>query len=456
MPTSPRFPAALLGAALLLAAPASAAQTLRLPLTVPVPSALPVRAKSLPLSAAFSRTATTPNCVANAFELPGQAWHTDLTGGGISLDAQTLDARPPTFDALYGFPPTWLDGRAADHEVLVIDHFAPAPMALLTGQGVQTLPLNHGALVEAHLRALLESAGFTLLSRQPLRYGRAGRTVTLSRLDLATQVYRTKGLTAGPVPSVVLAQAMTRQLQPTGKSVVPTDLVVNMSFAMIPCQAMTVFRDIRQTWAAAAPPRRYTLNTFLQDVARESGVGITDVQRELTTVSETEPLKRTVADLAAQRRERGASFVAVSSSGNFGLKYATAPGAFPDVISAGLQSWNRQPATDLDGQVWPDAADVTVAGEWFTLPADQLARFCRDGGTCVTDDVLQAPQRYAAFAYRGTSFAAPTLSLFLALQQGRASPCFTPTSTGYRPIQKAEPESPRPAFDFAQAWTACR
>jgi Subtilase family len=437
----------------------AAALTLRLPTNVPVPSAT-TRTKSLPLSQAFSRMPSTPNCLANAFEMPGQAWHTDLTGGGIRLDAQrpdtqTSDTRPPTFEALYGFPASWLDGGSSDSELMVIDHFAFAPLKIRTATGEQTLMLNHGALVEAHLRSILDSAGFTVRSQQPLRYGRGTRTLTITRLDLSTQVYGTKGLNSGPVPSAALALALQQRLQSDGKSLVPRDLVLNMSFAMIPCQAMNIYRDLRQTWAAATPARRYNLNTFLQDVALESNLSLTDVQHELTTVSDTEPLKREIAALSAQRRARGAGFVAVASSGNFGLGYATAPGAFPNVISAGLYRWDRQPATDQDGQVWPDAADVNVAAEWFTLSASQLQRYCREGGTCVTEDIVQAPQRYGAFSYRGTSFAAPTVSLFLAFQQGPANSCFTASGTGYRPVSKADLSTPQRAFDFAQAWKDC-
>jgi len=439
---------------ILTSASLAPALTLRLPTQVPVPSSI-TRTKSLPLTEAFSRTPSTPNCLANAFEMPGQAWHTDLTGGGISLEAGPVDARPPTFDTLYGFPASWLDGRASDNELMIVDHFAFEPLKIRTAQGEETLMLNHGALVEAHLRSILESAGFTLRSRTPLRYGRGNRTLTITRLDLSTQVYHSKGLNPGPVPSAALAQVLQQSLQPNGKSLIPKDLVVNMSFAMIPCQAMNVYHDLRQTWAAATPARRYNLNTFLQDVATASNLSLKDVQHELTTVSDTEPLKRTISTLSAERRGRGASFVAVASSGNFGLGYATAPGAFPEVISAGLYGWNRQPAADQDGQVWPDAADANVAGEWFTLSALQLQQFCREGNTCVTEDVLKAPQRYNAFSYRGTSFAAPTLSLFLALQQGPANPCFTSSGTGYQPVSKADSSTLQRVFDFVQAWKTC-
>ncbi|WP_425145929.1 hypothetical protein [Deinococcus sp.] len=461
--TSPSFVStsvALLTALFLTSSGLPAAPILRLPTNVPVPSATTVRTKSLPLSETFSRTPSTPNCLANAFEMPGQAWHTDLTGGGISLGAQTPDtqspdARLPTFESLYGFPASWLDVRASDNELMIVDHFASAPLKIRVAGEEQTLMLNHGALVEAHLRSILESAGFTLLSRQPLRYGRGSRTLTLTRLDLGTQVYHTKGLNPGPISSAALALALQASLGGNGKSLVPRDLVVNMSFAMIPCQAMNIFQDLRQTWAAATPARRYNLNTFLQNVSVASNLSLTEVQHELTTVSETEPLKREVAALSAERRDRGASFVAVASSGNFGLGYATAPGAFPEVISAGLYGWDRRPATDSDGRVWPDAADANVAGEWFTLSSAQLQRFCREGDTCVFEDVLTAPQRYDTFAYRGTSFAAPTLSLFLALQQGPANACFTNSGTGYRLVGKATISTPQRAFDFAQAWKTC-
>lgn len=425
--------------------------TLTLPRNVPAP--LSRATKSLPLSEVFSPSAATANCLGNAFEMPGQAWHTDLTGGGISLGTQGLDARPPTFEGLYGFAPSRLDSRAADSEILVIDKFTPAPLNILSGQGSETLMLSHGSLVEAHLRALLESAGFALRSTKPLVYAREGRTVTLRRLDLA-QVYRTKSI-AGPAltPSAALAQALQQQLDSESKAIRPKDLVLNMSFAMIPCQVMTTYRETRDHWARATPPQRYNFNTFLNHVATASKLTGSEVQRELTTVSDTEPLKRVITQYAQEKRARGASFNAVASSGNFGLGYPTAPAAFGDVISAGMHTWQGKPATDVDGHIWPDAADVNVAGEWFTLSAANLRRYCQQGGSCITPDVLSNPQHYAAFAYRGTSFAAPTLSLFLALQQGPSNGCFGKEGIGYSAIQKS-PSTQKP-FDFAAAWAKC-
>lgn len=429
----------------------TAASALTLPRQVPAP--LAPATKSLPLSEVFSRSAATANCLSNAFEMPGQAWHTDLTGGGISLRSGTLKAQAPTFATSYGFSPGKLDHRAGDSEILIIDRFAPAPLNILGSGGSETLLLSHGALVEAHLRALLESAGFSLRSTKPMKYGREGRTVTLSRLNLA-EVYQTKSVLGAPlIPSAALAQALGEKLASETKAIRPNDLVLNMSFAMIPCQAMNVYRETRDTWAKAAPPQRYNFNTFLDDVARASRLSSNEVQRELTAVAETEPLRRMLTQYATEKRARGAQFTAVASSGNFGLSYPTAPAAFSEVISAGLHNWQGQPATDTDGRIWPDAADVNVPGEWFTLSAEQLGRYCQQGGSCITPDLNTNPQRYASFAYRGTSFAAPTLSLFLALQQGAANPCFGKEGTGYTPIQKAP--TTQKTFDFAAAWAKC-
>lgn len=430
-------------------------------LTLPrhIPAPLSPARKSLPLSEVFTRTPSTPNCVSNAFEMPGQAWHTDLTGGGIRLETQGLDARSPTFANTYGFSPAQLDNRAGDSELLIIDRFTPTPLRILPApkkaatQVSETLPLNHGALVEAHLRALLESAGFKLRSTNPLRYGRQGRTVTLTRLDL-TEIYNTKSLGAPTlVPSAALAQALSVKLAQKSKALKESDLVINMSFAMVPCQAMTVYRETRDAWAKATPPQRYNFNTFLNDVAQASGLDTAQVQRELTSVPETEPLRQVLGRYANERRASGANFSAVASSGNFGLAYPTAPAAFPEVISAGLHTWQAKPATDADGHIWPDAADVNVVGEWFTLSAQQLQRFCQQGGTCIADDLESNPQQYSSFAYRGTSFAAPALSLFMALQQGSNNRCFGKEGTGYSPIQKSP--SFQKTFDFAAAWAKC-
>ncbi|MFC6592062.1 hypothetical protein ACFP81_08655 [Deinococcus lacus] len=438
-------------AALFLSTAAAQSQTLILPKNVPPPLSAPT--KSLPLSEVFTRTAQTPNCVGNAFEMPGQAWHTDLTGGGVSLSAEGLDARPPSFEGLYGFAPSKLDNRRTDSELLVVDRFTPAPMPVLSGGGSETLNVSHGALVEAHLRALLESAGFALKRTQPLTYGRGARTVTLTRLDLA-EVYATKSLLSGSqTPSDALATALATRLSAESKAIRPRDLVLNMSFALVPCQAMTVYRQTRDTWARATTPQRYNFNTFLTDVARASRMSAADVQRELTRVPEDEPLRRVLRQYAEERRGRGASLIAVASSGNFGLNYPTAPGSFPDVISAGLHTWQGKEARDGGGAIWPDAADVNVAGEWFQLSGDQLRRFCTDGGTCLTPDILTGPERYTTFAYRGTSFAAPTVSLFLALQQSPANRCFGTGGTGYAPMSKGATREKR--FDFAAAWAQC-
>ncbi|MDO4264318.1 MAG: hypothetical protein Q4C67_08970 [Deinococcus sp.] len=428
---------------------AAAAPVLTLPRRVPPPRSAPT--KSLPLSEVFSRSATTANCLGNAFEMPGQAWHTDLTGGGVSLNPAGLDARLPTFEGVYGFSPAKLDDRAASGEILIVDRFAPAPIQAMGER--EPLLVSHGALVESHLRALLESAGFTLRRTQPLTYGREGRMLILSRLDLS-EVYATKSITAAPLtPSAALARALDDKLTAESKALRPQDLVLNMSFAMVPCQAMTVYRETRDAWAKAKPPQRYNFSTFLNDVARSSQLTAGEVEHELTTVSPAEPLRRVLDNYANEKRSRGASFAAVASSGNFGLSYPTAPAAFPAVISVGLHTWQRQPARDLDGSIWPDAADVNVAGEWFQLSAEQLRRYCQQGGSCVTPDLVTRPESTVALAYRGTSFAAPTLSLFLALQQGRSNRCFTPSGTGYAPIRKSP--GLQKTFDFAAVWAQC-
>lgn len=395
---------------------------------------------------------STEQCLGHAFEMPGQAWHVDLTGGGISLSHQGLDVHAPTFEAVYGFSPRQLGMAQAEGEIQVIDHFVPTPVRILTAHGPETLMLSHGALVEAHLRALLESAGFELRSTSPLMYGREDHTMTLSRLDLA-EIYKTKSLGHTAIPATALAEALAQQLANDGKSLKPKDLVMNMSFSMIPCRAMNIYRQTREAWAGATPPRRYTFNAFLNDVASANHLSASDVQRRLTRVPQNDPLRRTLADYATTTRSRGARFVAVASSGNFGLPYPTAPAAFADVVSAGMHSWQGKVVKDTNGAVWPDAADANVAGEWFTLSATQLSRFCAQGGTCITPDVMQS-ERYTEFAYRGTSFAAPSLSLFIALQQGHSRRCFGATGTGYSPIQKAP--STETTFDFTAAWDECQ
>lgn len=428
----------------------TSALTLKLPVTM-----LALGSKDLS-ALKYQETTITPNspeCGSSAFEMPGQGWDIGLTGGGISLWGQHYGAavRQPTAEALYGLSPAQLDyAQPYELRLFILDHFTPVRLLLReTAQAAPTeVSVVHGALVEAHIRAILESAGFEYAGtnqRGTLTYRAGQRIIRLERVSLdETSRVSAKGPAAAAAPSTGEQIRDTLQGNLAFKSfllgskainAVPVGSILNMSFSMLPCAIMNHYRAQRDTRAAASVPQRYTLNEYLSDLAAYNQVPVADLKRDLTNVSPQEPLMKYLGELLSQRQY--IKVLAVASSGNYGLDFSTAPGAAPQVISVGGTTWEGGPLVNSDGLRWSDTADIETVGEWYTLSTEQLTRFCRYGGTCVASDLMSNPERYAQFAYRGTSFAAPTVSAYLALTISNKNTCFDTSALGFANLRKS-------------------
>lgn len=106
-------------------------------------------------------------------------------------------------------------------------------------------------------------------------------------------------------------------------------------------------------------------------------------------------------EMTAQRR------VLVAAAGNLGVPVPTLPAALPEVLSVGGTvpgGMKRAP--------WSNGAEVLHRGEWFKLPV-----------TRQYFETLRTTAAYVdALRYSGTSFAAPNVSVFIAMDLMRGTP----------------------------------
>lgn len=393
------------------------------------------------------------SCPATPYQVLGQAWRSDFSTGGLMPDAAQLPAdtfKPPTMAAVFpGLSPIPETGQKT--AVIVLDRFQTTPVqvnsdapAPWSPRSVQlSLDVRHGALVVQHLRAMLESDGFGPPTMQPgpagdigrLIFTRGSQSVTVAPLDITT----VDGLTR---PTAERFGALVKSLEQAGHSTI----LVNLSFVLMSCRAL---RDIEARKAqlraqtalqpvallaqppAARPPARYTLESYLKEAAggqksaedlRAEVFGTGDlypngVGRSVPDIdaSVTNPLLRALLLAQNSFTQPGRQFVMVGAAGNYGQIPYLMPGALTSLVSVGATTWDSQ-APGLSGEKgWSNYGDVSAVGEWFTLPQETLTGLCTGQPSdpwCVASPT--ALKDWPKFAYRGTSFSAPSVTALLA------------------------------------------
>jgi hypothetical protein len=181
----------------------------------------------------------------------------------------------------------------------------------------------------------------------------------------------------------------------------PADFyVINMSFALIPCEYIQAFADFEgQLWAArgARDLNRYR-GTFKRSVMFYDNTVFPVMSQRAQDEENLDPIQTLLIDLGAQA-------VAVASAGNFGLDFPFWPGAWGQVISVSAStgegfyapsSWdkkNNRPLLDAEVDQGKKShisnfGEVMMPGEYTTAAGDVVS---------------------------GTSFAAPRLSFAIAL-----------------------------------------
>ncbi|WP_156953066.1 S8/S53 family peptidase [Deinococcus frigens] len=399
----------------------------------------------------FTRTDKTTYCPFSAFEAPGQAWSAGLTTGGITFKTDTRYSDSiidPIFGKIQISNPVNSNNQAM---IIVIDHFSSITVKMdEDGPDGSDAPIEfeliHGNLVIAHMRALLENIGFQAYKGQTIGLKRGSDTIKIFRseiFDPGTDINSQKGIGT---------KQLVKNLENAIKGAESSRIVINMSFALLPCEVITKYRLIRDNWNKVN--RRYTLRNYLDDYKKLHILTDKQIEDLLTSVPNDEPFKDWFTKTLPKLR-RNAPVVLVASSGNFGLDYPTAPASWTEVISVGAVKKDGKavgivdPVTRDQEPNWSDRADINAYGEWFRLTSTQIRKFCMDWEICIASDIESngnMPSRYNNFGYRGTSFAAPSVTAVLATLKSDSA-CFKPTvlgtpthtETGFTPVIKQYP-----------------
>ncbi len=430
--------------------------TVRLPASIPLllPGAdKPVTVQPARLLTAVRVDDQTLRCASDAFELPGQAWDAGLSSGGITLKvgskagqtitpqerAAQLNIKRP--DA----PGTVTQGKETV-TLLVIDNFQPVAVKLDEdgfapgSQPPVEYQLRHGELVLAHIRSVLQGGGFRVGLKQATR---ADRTIVFRRLDIAPLLTGAPLKRQGGVSTLQISRALAG-LDKERKIGSGGPLVVNMSFALIPCNLQSVYLQFRDAALEEKPPLRLTFRDFLKAVA-DANLPATpsptpaDEQAYLrglfTHLPANDPLLTTLRGLLERR-----AALAVASSGNYAQSFETMPAAWPPspqasppVLGVGATDSAEQALT------WPDVSDVLEVGQWFRFASLPANLGCFVGPGCIFAAAPAGTQPGAAtFAYKGTSFSSPTVAAALASRMpltpgavGPSDPCFLVDATGF-------------------------
>lgn len=172
-------------------------------------------------------------------------------------------------------------------------------------------------------------------------------------------------------------------------------MVVNMSFAVVPCSvqhdfATTVGLATFEDYVAALATVNDIGDNYLSDLGKLVSLPVNVANDPLLTYFECPLPTASSCDGADAHHAAAKGIVHVASSGNYGNAYALFPAASPLVISVGS---SEPSSSGYVPAAYSNDGEVAAPGGLFELAN-------------VNDNVV---------AYAGTSFAAPIVSLYLAL-----------------------------------------
>jgi Subtilase family len=367
-------------------------------------------------------------CLNSAFEMPGQAWHVDLSAGGITNRALSLPAReivdaPTRLNQLMLNKVTYLPKDPAKITILVIDDFQLSKIRLdedKTGpETIVSFELRHGALVVSHLEMILYGAGFTKVLSRPERFMIEGDTFISKDRKRSIHIMPfdygklRKNYNGGP--KVVTVEDLNKTLvREIGSSLNGSPTIINMSFSLIPCNIMQRYIELKNI---ADTEKDLALTYPFRDYLLE----IEKLSTDLSLWKNGESLKSILTTISKENlffkwidgRKISHDTLLVASSGNYKLPFETMPASWPGVIGVGAISVATPNKAD-----WSDASDVFEVGEWLLWPKLLPSYLCLTGtaARCVASP--GSPISVGQFAYRGTSFSAPTVSATLAVMYG--------------------------------------
>lgn len=334
--------------------------------------------------------------------LSGQPWA--FSGSSSELSTDSTDSSPTLNLTEFSNP--------ADIGILIVDDFGGDPTALAPFDSAQqaglestfdsnhaaTWPL-HGPTVMNHLNVALASTGaYTLetLTGNGADWQHAtGKRLVVRAVDFSA------------ASSSEVAARIEREIAVLREHGI-TNVVVNMSFAIVPCSVwfdyvehFAEFATIEDYAEAIYDKNEGAIGTQIDISAYGIDVFLPKIILKITTPvnPERDPLFKMI--------ERQAGVVFVASAGNYGSTFSTYPAAWRKVVSVS--------AADLETSLKADYSndgEVMAAGGAFVLEL-------YNGNTFIPTTI----------AYRGTSFAAPGVSAFIALDLASGGHCVAADGT---------------------------
>jgi Subtilase family len=392
------------------------------------------------------------NCPIDQFDIPGQGFRARGASGGLAVVEPPYPTMPTaiTNPATVGeevYSLAALSTLSRDVTILVVDDFngdttispvkpsiyklgrdvftwpgrsaglSAAPLARATQLDTEvrrleaTNQIAHGTLVMNFINTMI--LGTDAYDGGDLNIGDDGKVSIKNRFTgkyIHVQAVDTEDLDTtfiAPRMQAAIQNALTTNKQ----------IIVNMSFAIVPCTVKSDFAANRSRFPSF--PLYANAVADANDALRGS-TGTTQfrgrVYRQLTTPFDNDPLHTVIkSPNNTGALGVGGNLIYIAASGNFGLGYSMYPAAWPEVVSAS----SNDAGAGRSG--FSNYGEVMVTGAWYTLtdPANI------NGVGFGTDKVV----------YAGTSFSSPALAVFSAFDLARATPkCETEFSATLAPI----------------------
>jgi hypothetical protein len=386
---------------------------------------------------------TVRHCVSHEMNTPGQGLHPSGSTGGLVLGdivyghepgssvggpivplspAQLLDQH--MFPAGNGFDQPLVQ----DVLIVVADDFSGGyfrlPGWLFDGSSFDLAKLeaemaggsiSHGALVMHHLNTLIAAtnqfvyAPTTSSDALAIWSHSAGGSLLVYGIDLAS------GSGSAIDAEAVAGSIQDGVTQLHSQLADHTDfeaIVVNMSWVLLPCATVQEFLDFKGQFGS--------MKAYSDGLVAESGTAVTvaDYEEMLNRIASVPP-DHGLTMLSESREDyRIANLPTayVAAAGNLALPYQMLPANWPQVVGVGVAPHLASP--------FSNAADVTVEGEWIMLTSWE--------GTPVAPII----------SYAGTSFAAPLVALYAAMDQGQQQRMTSSGQVCPAPLPLPEPDPP--------------
>ena len=370
------------------------------------------------------------HCVENEWTLP-QPWQVGTSPYNVALKNA---GAVPAMKTVFGVQPV-LTRETRTVLVLVVDDFSNNPDI----PGANGRALSHGEMVMAHMRSMLDTAGFEYSASLSddnhitLENKEAGQSkIVLQKVDLNEESFTAPGVPARLISAEktgVKLKIMSDRLMSVYKA---DHLVINMSFVVLPCWIDADYRISREK---KVDKEKYSLSDYLKDLEHLNNKNYASIVKVFSTLSDNHALVQGIRYALNVPGKRGRS-VAVAASGNYGLNYSLAPASRPEVLGVGgvpqaaiTQTDFRDVNSSHPKLNWSNAADVYSMGEWFALNHDLLIKFCSTR-TCLAEPAILNSSNIE-ISYSGTSFASPSVASYLAARI-KINPCFVNESNRFK------------------------